>query len=291
MTFDMKTIEQLKASKRIVGEISPMIIDWDGEILSGQHRSRAGWVRATRVDTRKLAEKWGVTPLMAKDMIRLHTNVQRRPSKKETQFLVRRMALCLKEMGVPEGQIAKELTKYVPYTLKYILELLPEKYKLKEKVEAAKAGVPVRLSRTEKSEAAVTPEITKPTVEAKVTRPPKSEETWEFRKARMSAPISRMDEAVLIEVQRLGEPVEFQREFCVQSTTPDLYFPKARLAVYLDGPVHEGREERDEALRDLLAKRYDVRVLSLRYEAFTDKAKQQILEEIKVALGEEASET
>lgn len=64
------------------------------------------------------------------------------------------------------------------------------------------------------------------------------------------------------------------------STTPDIYFPEQRLAIYIDGPVHKGREDRDEALRELLAKRHGLKVVSIPYERYSQKEKERILEEI-----------
>ena len=109
-------------------------------------------------------------------------------------------------------------------------------------------------------------------------------ETWAYRRARMQPAVSRMDEAVYIELQRLGVGCEFQREFCVQTTTPDIYIPKKRVAIYLDGPVHKGREDRDEALRELLAKRYDIKVLSIPYKRFSKKELKRIVNEILEAI-------
>jgi len=64
------------------------------------------------------------------------------------------------------------------------------------------------------------------------------------------------------------------------STTPDIYFPEHGLAIYIDGPVHHGREDRDEALRELLAKRHGLKVVSIPYERYSQKEKERILEEI-----------
>jgi hypothetical protein len=41
-----------------------------------------------------------------------------------------------------------------------------------------------------------------------------------------------------------------------------------------------GREDRDEALRELLAKRHGLKVVSIPYERYSQKEKERILEEI-----------
>jgi len=118
-----------------------------------------------------------------------------------------------------------------------------------------------------------------PKPEVKVTEIP---ETWEFRESRMHPPVSRMDEAVMIELGRLGIPFEFQKEFCVQSTIPDIYLPQRRTAIYLDYEgIHVKREERDEMLRGLLSKRYGIRVVSIPYKKFSQSELRRVVEEIK----------
>jgi len=106
-------------------------------------------------------------------------------------------------------------------------------------------------------------------------------DTWEHRKARMQPAVSRMEEAVLAKLQELGVPVEFQKQFCLQSTTPDFYLPKANVAVYLDGAeAHKGRESRDEELRELLARRYGIRVVSIPYDQFSPSKAEEIAHKI-----------
>jgi len=107
------------------------------------------------------------------------------------------------------------------------------------------------------------------------------QDTWEYRKSRMQSAISRMDEAVYIELQKRGVNCLFQREFCVQSTVPDIYIPQKRIAIYLDGEkVHAKREDRDEALRELLTKRYGIKVLSIPYKRFSKREVERIVNEI-----------
>jgi very-short-patch-repair endonuclease len=94
-------------------------------------------------------------------------------------------------------------------------------------------------------------------------------------------PSSRMEWEVYLELKRMGLRAEFQRSFCVMSTTPDIYFPEQRLAIYIDGvQVHVKRQEKDETLRELLAKRHGLKVISIPYERYSQKEKERILEEI-----------
>jgi len=118
-------------------------------------------------------------------------------------------------------------------------------------------------------------------VEKRILEPCGKPETY---KERMGVSVSRMSEAVFETLQQEGIPVMMEQEFCVLATKPDLYFPAHDLAVYLDGPPHLKREERDVELRRLLQKRYGFRILELSYETFTNKALNQILSTIREAL-------
>lgn len=121
------------------------------------------------------------------------------------------------------------------------------------------------------------------TVSATIIKP---KESWEHRKAQMQVPVSKMEEAVLVKLEQKGVHPEVQKEFCLQHTRPDYYFPQQNLAIYLDGPVHVGREDRDEALRELLIKRHNVRVVTILYvgssEATEDNIVQQIIEKLLI---------
>lgn len=109
-------------------------------------------------------------------------------------------------------------------------------------------------------------------------------QTW---KETMTTPISKMDEAVYGKLQENGVYGQFQEVICIKHVRPDIliHAPNKTVAIFLDGAeVHEGREDRDLANRELLAKR-GVDVISLRYEGYSDEARdsivQQIIEKIK----------
>ena len=123
-------------------------------------------------------------------------------------------------------------------------------------------------------------EMAKPVEPKRVER-----DTWQTRKARMSESISRMDERMLFKVQELGLRPESNKEVCVLRLFPDQWYEgNPPLAVFFDGSaVHSGREDRDEANRDLLRKR-GVRVLSISYDSPTDQAVEDAARQIKEAL-------
>jgi len=112
-------------------------------------------------------------------------------------------------------------------------------------------------------------EAEKPKIETKTTEPEKDK--WEHRKAQMQPQHSKIETLVLTKLEASEmRPVLTDRVFPIQTTTPDFYFPRHNLAIYLDGPAHEGREDRDEKLRDLLVKRHGVKVVSIKYKSERD---------------------
>jgi len=109
----------------------------------------------------------------------------------------------------------------------------------------------------------------------------KPQETWEQRKAVMRPQHSRMEEALLLKLHEKGLHPIVDKEFCVQSTTPDYYFPDKNLAIYIDGiESHRSHIDRDEQLRDLLFKRHGIRVVSISYKDFPQEEMERIFQEI-----------
>lgn len=112
-------------------------------------------------------------------------------------------------------------------------------------------------------------------VQKKVTEPP-PKEPWPDR---MHPRISNMHQAIIERLQKEGIRFQTEKEYCVLSTTPDIDLPN--LFIYLDGEeVHEGREERDQELRELLAKRYHKRILTLTYTSNTNEQQDMIFNKI-----------
>lgn len=59
----------------------------------------------------------------------LHRNVQRRPSQKETAGRLLHIAEILEKQGVPDDEVLHHIVELVPYSLRWIQRLLPDKYK------------------------------------------------------------------------------------------------------------------------------------------------------------------
>jgi very-short-patch-repair endonuclease len=124
---------------------------------------------------------------------------------------------------------------------------------------------------------ATRPSKPQPKLEVKEWKP---KETWEQRKAVMKPQHSRIEEALLLKLYEKGLTPITDKEFCIQSTTPDFYFPDKNLAIYVDGAVHEGKEDRDNQLRDLLEQRHHVRVVSIPYKDFTQEETERVFQQI-----------
>lgn len=315
--YDLEVIKQLKLSKEIVGEVNPIIVDWDGELLSGQHRKQAGWQTVHKVDSRQLAKEWNVTPLMAKHMFRLHMNVQRKPSREETQKLLMELAKELEKKGIQKDNIASELVKIVPYSQRWIELLLPQELKRAEKAEAGKLGAevvrqkmlaelvgcdrcfmasrdtteykgellcPRCLEEAKHKPMKATDARAQPEFEVKEY---KVKDTWEHRKARMQVPVSHMEQRLAKRLTEAGVKFETQVEFCTAKSIAD--FMIGRKAFFIDfEKLHIKREEKDEEARRRIKRFYDVEPFGLLYEADTkteeDRLFAQMLEAIEKQL-------
>lgn len=131
--LNQEHIQDLRDSRKIIGELSPLVIDSDGEILAGIHRKEAGWLTTHYIDTEALAKDWNVPREVAKEMVRVNSNVQRRVKAEETQASLLKMAKAFEFHGIPKEKIAAEIARSVPFTHQYVLYLLPDKYKQTEK--------------------------------------------------------------------------------------------------------------------------------------------------------------
>ena len=122
--LDLTAVEGLGKSEENVGQLQPVLVDKSGNIIDGMHRITVDpkW-KVERLDWVK-TEKDRV-------LVKLHANYRRQVSKKElskdfvdiAQFLLR------------EGEIkdprdaASAVAKLVPYSERYVRELLPTKFK------------------------------------------------------------------------------------------------------------------------------------------------------------------
>jgi transposase len=122
-----------------------------------------------------------------------------------------------------------------------------------------------------------------PPTEVREARP-RDFDSWPQRKAAMSPQKSALELSVIQDLQTEGLPIETDVEFCVQKTIPDGYMRHANTLIYIDGPVHEGREDRDEQLRERVQKLQNCRIIAVKYERDSKEERERVKAEIKQQL-------
>jgi very-short-patch-repair endonuclease len=152
--YDEETVELLKDSRRKLGEISSILVDKEtGDVIVGRHRAKAGWksVKELTVEEKeKFARELNIPKEAVPPLIRIHSNIQRDISVEERKSEVLEFAKTLEGAGVKAEDISAKLSQLLPFSDRYIQKLLPEKYKVREKVEAGKKGA--ELSSAKSSE-------------------------------------------------------------------------------------------------------------------------------------------
>jgi hypothetical protein len=164
-----------------------------------------------------------------------------------------------------------------------------EKETLNEIVECANCHMGFHISKAtlidDKNVCPRCAEHVKPQPKPKIEPTPfKPKETGDFRKALMHPQKSKFELTVIQELQAEGLPLETDREFCVQKTVPDaiLKLKDRTIAIYIDNvETHKEGNERDEWLRGLLEKLYNVKVCPIRYRADTKEEVQRAKETVR----------
>jgi len=139
-------VEGLAKSEKTVGQLTPVYVTKDGEIIDGFHRKSANpqWREEVleNIETREDYLK-----------ARIAFNYRRVVKRDEMKALIIELADILLSKGVPKGELAKKLAEITPYAEKTIINLLPAKYKVVEKREAGRISARVRAERVEEAEA------------------------------------------------------------------------------------------------------------------------------------------
>lgn len=305
----------LGASAKGLGQLTPILTDAHGHVIDGFHRQNADpdWPRITvdAVDTPQQLE-----------LARLAVNFCRRTmSASEMQnrlvFLVGKCGMKPDEIAELTGISRTTIYKYLPQALKDAKKVdagiasgvrravPPAEQTVKtsdtppKQVECGLCHKQVYYPKYPEVNGNIirscavcadklrTGELTlpeKPPKRTSTLTAPKPTETWDHRKATMQPPVSRMEVRVAAALTAKGVAFESQKPFCLQRVTADFYLPQRNLAVYLDGAPHAGREDRDAALRERLATRHGVTVLSVPYTNNSQKAEDAVLRRIMEAL-------
>jgi len=146
--YDEEIVEWLKRSRELVGELEPVYITPEGEVIDGKHRLKAypGWK----------TEVIQVTDIQ-KIMQRLHRNIHRKPSKQELKEILLALAVALEKMGTPKEELIDKIKQHVPFSEDYIRSLLPAKFKREYKKKEKPAVKLLTEKPTEKATVKPTP--------------------------------------------------------------------------------------------------------------------------------------
>ena len=122
---DSEIVEFLRKSKDQMGYLLPVIQDQQGNIISGLHRKHAD-------------PSWPESKIEVKDdlhriLLMIHYNVQRAVPAEETSFRINQLAKILESSGVPPDRVCAEICKLVPYSDRWVRDLLPNKFKMVSK--------------------------------------------------------------------------------------------------------------------------------------------------------------
>lgn len=122
MAVNPEVVNNLKRSREQVGELEPVYVTPDGEVVDGVHRLKAnpGWKSVVL----------GVTSREQILLERIHRNLRREVSKNERKRQLIELALILEKRGVHRGrEMIEEILKRVPFKDSYVYSLLPKRFK------------------------------------------------------------------------------------------------------------------------------------------------------------------
>jgi len=122
--YDEEIVEWLRRSREQIGELEPVYITPEGEVLDGRHRLKAypGWKT-------KVLEVEGSQKIIQ----RIHRNIHRRMGKRELKEAIIQLATALERQGVPRESLIDEIRKVLPFSEDYIRSLLPARFKRRYK--------------------------------------------------------------------------------------------------------------------------------------------------------------
>lgn len=278
--IDQEVVEKLKKSMQQLGLIYRVIVcEEDGDILIGRHRYEAG-ARGSehvyRIRVAPYAEKWGVSLEAAKEIFKIHGNVQRVVPSEETKEHLLRLARELEKQGVPKEKVSARIAELVPLSKGYIYKLLPEEYKERGRVEAIKAGIrresllgDIRKEYEKETPEEIAEELCGETVEeiayqaAEEAAPPKRASKVQAGRGRSEFVKKAYTDAEVRLAEELSRmQVPFKTQVPVFRERAEEGKPKAyivdflvgnKLVVEVDGEAHDFKkdEERDAELRKL----------------------------------------
>jgi hypothetical protein len=135
-------IPELKSSSKRIGQLYPVLLDYHGNIIDGEHRYSVdeGWrtIRLEHIQTEK-------DRLIA----RIISNTIRRsvPAKEKTELLAKLGEIYLNE-GVEPGRIANKITEETGMSYRWVAKYLPDRFKDRLQLERrARSGCTASIDR------------------------------------------------------------------------------------------------------------------------------------------------
>jgi len=123
-------VEVLKQSKKRFGDIYPVVIAADGEVIDGRHRLKAGWENIMQLPIKDPLDKLA---------LRLVLNVGRRVvSAEEKYHIVNDLAQELINRGCTKHELIDLIADLTGFTRRWVYNYLDKRYKMRTKPTAQK---------------------------------------------------------------------------------------------------------------------------------------------------------
>jgi hypothetical protein len=128
MSDEEEFITRLRKLRGLVGEVYPVIVDAEGNIIDGWHRVKVdpSWHKKI-VECKDMGEK---------ALVWFAAHERRTVSQKELSTNMIHVAEKLLRQGIQRDQIVAKIAELTGYTEQYIRKFLPAQYKAKEKARA-----------------------------------------------------------------------------------------------------------------------------------------------------------
>jgi len=121
-------IKELKNSSDRIGQLYPILIDHFGQIIDGEHRSKANpnW-RRVKLDHIKTEKDLFIARIACNTIRRNAT------SREKTEMLEKLGQICINE-GTPIGKVAYELMYQTGMSYRWVAKYLPKRFKDNKRV-------------------------------------------------------------------------------------------------------------------------------------------------------------
>jgi hypothetical protein len=132
--------DELKKSSGRIGQLYPVLVDYYGRIVDGEHRIEAdkAWYRKT-LGHIKTEKDWLVARIIS-------NNVRRTVPQREKRLLLKRLGEVLLDEGTPRGRIAYRIAEETGMSYRWVMKYLPTEFK--DERQSARASAAARCAAT-----------------------------------------------------------------------------------------------------------------------------------------------